>query len=326
MKKNIRKFSNIFFYKKNKIKLIYLLRKENMLKRIFLWMAMNVGIMIAIWIIISILQIFFWFSLDLNWNNYISIFIYSLIVWFTWSFISLALSRYMAKKAYKIELINSSNLNDYGLKENKIFELIEKLANENWIEMPEVWIYTSNDPNAFATWMTKNRSLIAFSTGLLHYMNDNEIEGVIAHEMSHILNWDMVTMTLLQWVLNTFIVFFARIVSNLISQRLNEGLSTIAYFVINIILQILFWIIASLILNKFSRYREFRADAWSANLVWKEKIISWLEVLKKIQNLSTEENWKFAIMKISNKASNWFMKIFSTHPDLDLRIDALRKL
>jgi heat shock protein HtpX len=192
--------------------------------------------------------------------------------------------------------------------------------------MPEVWIYNDEEPNAFATWMTKNNSLVAVSTWLLESMENDAIEWVIWHEMSHIINWDMVTMTLLQWILNTFVIFFARIVSNIISNALDEKLSRLAYFTINIILQIVFWLLASLIAMKFSRNREFKADAGSAIFVWKEKMIAWLKALKNAQMITSYDKSNLATMKISNKKRTWIFSLLSSHPDLDTRINALEKL
>jgi heat shock protein HtpX len=186
--------------------------------------------------------------------------------------------------------------------------------------MPEVWIYSDTDPNAFATWATKNSSLVAVSTGLLTAMNKNEIEWVIGHEMSHILNWDMVTMTLLQWVLNTFVIFLSRVIWNLISQAVDEKFSILAYYLSIILLEILFWILASLVVMWFSRHREYKADEWSAKFVWKEKMIAWLRSLQKMQNLASDDKGSFASMKISTKQKWWIMKYFASHPDLESRI------
>lgn len=144
--------------------------------------------------------------------------------------------------------------------------------------------------------------------------------------MAHVLNWDMVTMTLLQWVLNTFVIFFARIVANIVSNFVDEDLSWIVYFVTSILFQIVFWVLASLITMKFSRYREFKADAWSAHYVWKSNMIAWLEALKSMQSIASDDNSKLATMKISTKTKWWLMALFSSHPDLDDRINALKNL
>jgi heat shock protein HtpX len=192
--------------------------------------------------------------------------------------------------------------------------------------MPELGIYQSNEPNAFATWASKNSSIVAVSTWLLDIMDEWAIQWVVAHEMAHILNWDMVTMTLLQWILNTFVVFFARIVANFIASRSDEGLSWIAYMWVYILLEIIFWLLATPIAMAFSRHREYRADAWSAHFVWKEKMIAWLEALKRMQTMAPSDGDNLATMKISTKWKGWLLSLYSSHPDLDDRIKALEEL
>lgn len=297
-----------------------------MFKRILLFLLMNIAVIALITIVFAVLERFFGIRLDLYGFNYISIWIYSAIIWFSWAFISLFLSKWMAKKAYWITIIDQSEVYNLSDKQKLVWDVVKELSERNNINMPEVGIYESPEPNAFATWASKNNSLVAVSTGLLEIMDKNAIEWVIGHEMAHILNWDMVTMTLLQWVLNTFVVFLARIITNLIASRFNEWLSTIVYFLIDILLQILFWLFASLIAMKFSRYREFRADEWSARFLWKEKMIAWLQALKRMQNLAPKDEWTFATMQISTRTKWWIMSLFSSHPDLDDRIKALEDL
>lgn len=297
-----------------------------MLKRIILWFWMNIAVIIVLTVVFSILEHYFGLKLDLYWTNYISILIYAAIIWFTWSFISLAISKWMAKKAYNITIITQDDYLNLDSKQKLVWDTVKNLSERNHINMPEVWIYSSNDPNAFATGMTKNSSLVAVSTWLLSAMDNWAIEWVVWHEMAHILNGDMVTMTLLQWVLNTFVVFFARIVANLISNSVDEKLSPLVYMLVNILLQILFGILASLVAMKFSRYREFRADEWSARFLGKEKMIAWLEALKKMQSIASSDDSKLATMKISTKWKSGFMAMFSSHPDLDDRINALKAM
>jgi heat shock protein HtpX len=192
--------------------------------------------------------------------------------------------------------------------------------------MPEVWIYQSVEPNAFATWATKNSSIVAVSTGLLDIMDEKAIQWVVAHEMAHILNWDMVTMTLLQWVLNTFVVFFARVVANIIASRSDEWMSWLAYMWVYVLLEIVFWLLATPILMAFSRHREYRADAWSAWFVWKEKMIAWLEALRRMQDLAPSDWDNLSTMKISTKPKWGIAALYSSHPTLDDRIKALEEL
>lgn len=297
-----------------------------MLRRVMLFMAMNIAVIILITVIFAVLEHFFGISLDLYGQNYVSIWIYSAIIWFSGAFISLAIARWSAKRAYWIVPITIDQVHSLNEKQKIVWDTVSDLASRNNIDMPEVWIYQSNEPNAFATWATKNSSLVAVSTGLLDTMDKWAIEGVVAHEMAHILNGDMVTMTLLQWVLNTFVVFFARIVSNIIASRLDEWLSWFAYMWVNILLQMVFWLLATPIAMKFSRYREFRADEGSARFVGKDKMIAWLEALKRMQSMASDDNSKLATMKVSTKSRWGLMSLFSSHPDLDDRIKALEEL
>lgn len=291
-----------------------------------LWLAMNAAIMIVLTIVFAILEHFFGITLDLYGTNYTSILIFSVVIWFWGSFFSLAISKWMAKRAYKIVIVTQEDYDWLNVKQKVVWDTIQDLSERNNIKMPEVWIYVSDEPNAFATWMSKNSSLVAVSTGLLSVMDKWAIEWVVWHEMAHILNGDMVTMTLLQWVLNTFVIFFARIISNIIADRVWEWMSWISYYLVNIFLQMVFWVLASLIAMKFSRYREFRADAGSAKFLWKEKMIAWLVALKKMQSIASAEDSKLAVMKISTKWRRGMWALFSSHPDLDDRINALKEM
>lgn len=292
-----------------------------MFKRIFLFLLTNIAVIAVITIMIAILENVLWIKISGYWTDYVSIWIYALIVWFSWSFISLFLSKWMAKRAYNIVLVE--NISQAQDKMRVVFEVVSNLADRNHIKMPEVWYYESTDPNAFATWATKNSSMLAVSTGLLELMNKDEIEWVIWHEMAHILNWDMVTMTLLQWVLNTFVVFLSRILANIFDNVTDGKFWNLWYFLVNIILQIVLWILASLIAMAFSRHREFRADEGSATFVWKQKMIAWLRALQKMQSMASGDNVALATMKISTKKSSWIMMLFSSHPDLEDRIKNL---
>ncbi len=291
-----------------------------MFKRIFLFLLTNIAVLAVITIVIAILENVFWIQISGYSTSYVSILIYAAIVWFTWSFISLLISKWVAKRAYNVVLITSENLNKLDEKERHVYDIVQRIADNNHIKIPEVWVYEDSDPNAFATWATKNSSLVAVSTGLLELMNKDEIEWVIAHEMAHILNGDMVTMTLLQWVVNTFVVFLSRILANIFDNVTDGKFGALWYFLVNIILQILLWILASLITMAFSRYREYRADEGSAKFVWKEKMIAWLRALQKMQNLASPDSSELATMKISTKSKGGFLQYFSSHPDLADRI------
>ncbi|MGE4443396.1 MAG: protease HtpX [Candidatus Altimarinota bacterium] len=294
-----------------------------MFKRIFLFLLTNIAVLAVITIVIAILENVFGIQISGYSTSYVSILIYAAIVGFTGSFISLLISKWVAKRAYNVVLITSENLNKLDEKERHVYDIVQRIADNNHIKIPEVGIYEDRDPNAFATGATKNSSLVAVSTGLLELMNKDEIEGVIAHEMAHILNGDMVTMTLLQGVVNTFVVFLSRILANIFDNVTDGKFGALGYFLVNLILQILLGILASLITMAFSRYREYRADEGSATFVGKEKMIAGLRALQKMQNLASSDSSELATMKISTKSKGGFLQYFSSHPDLEDRIKNL---
>ena len=297
----------------------------NFFKRIFLFLATNIAIILVITAIIFVLERYFGFHISSSVSNgYGGLFVFALIFGFVGSFISLAISRWMAKRAYDIQLISETRLMDYDSKTQMVYTTVSTIAKQNGIDMPEVGVYESADPNAFATGPSKNKSLVAVSTGLLESMTAPEIEGVIAHEMSHILNGDMVTMTLLQGVLNTFVIFFARIIGSIIDKTVfkNEEGNGWGYFITVIVLEIILGILASLVLMAFSRYREYRADEGSSRLVGKDKMILALKRLQYIvTNKEIVDDGKLATFKIHSEKG--FMTLFMSHPDLGDRIKNL---
>ncbi len=303
-----------------------------MFKRVFLFLITNLAIIVVLSLVIMIVENIFGIKVtSYVWWGYLGLFIFALIFGFGWSFISLAISKWMAKRAYWVKVISINDYYDLNSKQKIVFDVVKDLAQRNNIYMPEVGFYNSKDPNAFATWASKNSSLVAVSSGLLELMDKDAIEWVIGHEMAHILNWDMVTMTLLQWVLNTFVIFISRVLAWIVDNFLNgdreqSWWNSWAYMWLSILFEIVFWILASMITMWFSRHREFRADAWSAQFVWKNKMIAWLEALKRMQKYASSDNSELATMKISTKWKHWLMALFSSHPDLDDRINALREL
>lgn len=296
-----------------------------MFKRIALFMFTNIAVLAVLTIFTYILA---YFGFDIYaYGDYTYLAVISVVIWFTGSFISLAISRWIAKSTYGIVPVKKEDYYDLTEKQKVVYSLVEDLASRNNIKMPEVGFYNSSEPNAFATWATKNRSLVAVSSWLLDMMDKEAIEWVVGHEMAHILNGDMITMTLLQWVINTFVIFIAKVVANIASNFVREEISWIVRFAVDILLQISLWFLASAITMAFSRHREFKADAWSANFVWKQKMIAWLKALQNMQNkMNEKESPRFATMQISTKKKSWFMKYFSSHPDLEDRIQALENL
>lgn len=291
-----------------------------MLKRIMMFILMNIAIMVLLTITFTVLESIF--GITLTGNSYLLVF--AGIIWFWGSFISLALSKWMAKKAYKIQILNIDNVSTLTRKQRVVWDTVNDLAERNHIKTPEIGIYMDSEANAFATGSSKNNSLVAVSSWLLEVMDEKAIEGVVAHEMAHVLNGDMVTMALLQWVLNTFVIFLSRTIANIVSNFLDEEMSWIAHLAVVIVLEILFWLLASIVLMAFSRHREFRADHGAAVFVWKDKMIAWLQALKNMKALSHEDKTSFAAMKISSHKRWGIMSLFASHPSLDDRISALQ--
>lgn len=285
---------------------------------------MNAAILIIANLFLYILSLFW---VNVNYASYGWLFIFCLVASFVGSTISLFISKWLAKTTYWVRVVTQADYNSLSEKEKLVFDVVKDLSERNHIKMPEVGIYQSDEPNAFATWATKNSSLVAVSSGLLDSMSKEAIEWVVWHEMAHVLNGDMVTMTILQWILDTFVMFFAKVIARIVSNFVDEQYATWVRILLDIVLQIIFWILASFIAMWFSRYREYKADAGSAYYVGKEKMIAWLQALKDMQNKMHEADPKYASMQISAPNSKWlFSRLLSSHPELDDRIKALEDL
>ena len=281
------------------------------MKRIFLFIATNMAVMIVIGIILSVLGI------SGNPNNLMGLLAFSAVVGFTGSIMSLMMSKWMAKKstgAYVIEQPRNET-------EAWLLNTVDNQARQLGLKRPEVAIYDAPEENAFATGPSKNNSLVAVSTGLLHGMTREEVEAVLAHEMSHVANGDMVTLTLIQGVVNTFVVFLSRLVANMVAGNSDEEEgSSMAYFVVSMVLQVLFGFLASFIVMWFSRQREYRADAGAAKLVGAPKMVAALQRLK-----GNGESTLPREMNAMGIAGGEKDSLLSTHPTLDNRIAALQK-
>ncbi len=293
-------------------------------KRIFWFLAINLAIIILITTIVSV------FGLDTryltpNGLNLQALAVFSLLWGMAGSFISLLLSKWLAKKMFKIQLIDTPK----NHAEARLVEVISNLSQQNGLKMPEVGIYASADMNAFATGPSRNKSLVAVSTGLLENMTDEEVDGVLGHEMSHIANGDMVTMTLIQGVMNAFVIFAARVaaygVQMLLKGKDDSGsINRLSYFLTSIVFEILFGMIAMVVIFAFSRHREYRADAGSAKTVGRGKMLAALKKLQSSVPTKTPTNQKsFATMQINGGKS--FARFFSTHPSLENRIKRLER-
>jgi heat shock protein HtpX len=278
-----------------------------MAKRIVLFLLTNLAIIATLSIILAFLGVRPGGGLE-------SLAVFSLVWGMGGSFISLQLSRWMAKRATGLQLIDGRT----GQQElDWIYNTVERLTRQANLPMPEVGVYTSAEVNAFATGPSKSRSLVAVSSGLLRSMRPNEVEGVLAHEVAHIANGDMVTMTLLQGIINAFVIFFARVIASMMS-RSDERPSYLVIFALEIGLGIL----GSMITAWFSRAREFRADRGGAHLAGRENMVGALQRLMANREMVDTSHQALATMKI-NGTRGW-MVFFSTHPPLEQRIAALQ--
>ncbi len=292
-----------------------------MLKTVLYFVLTNVAVVAVLMTITSVFGIEPYISeYGLNLT---SLAIYAAIIGFTGSFISLFLSKWMAKWMMKVEIIVQPGT----VVESKLIETVSRLAQQGGLKMPEVGIYQSNEVNAFATGWSKNNSLVAVSSGLLHEMSDDEVEGVLAHEMAHVSNGDMVTMTLIQGVVNTFVIFAARCAAygvQIAMGKDKEEIGGLAYWITSIVFEIVFGFLASFIVFYFSRKREFAADFGGASFVGKQKMIAALRRLQELTDRIDSSQKEMATMKISDKPGS-FMALLSTHPKLEDRIEALQK-
>lgn len=291
------------------------------MKRILLFIATNLAILVVLSITLRILGVDRVLDAESGGLNYNSLLVFSAVIGFGGSLISLAMSKWSAKHMTGAVVIDIPS----NAAEGWLVETVRRQAKASGIGMPEVAIYDSPDVNAFATGMSRNNALVAVSTGLLQKMEQDEIEAVLAHEVSHIANGDMVTLTLIQGVVNTFVIFLSRIIGHAVDRIIfkTEEEHGPAYLITSIIAQIVLGILASIIVMWFSRQREFRADAGSAKLVGRNKMIAALERLKQQYEPSHLPD-KMAAFGISGKQSQ-IGRLFMSHPPLEERIAALRQ-
>lgn len=237
------------------------------------------------------------------------------------AFISLALSKWMAKRSMRVQIIESPSTQQ----ERWLLQTVERQAQRAGIGMPEVGIFPSDVVNAFATGMKRNNALVAVSSGLLRKMTQDEAEAVLAHEVAHVANGDMVTMGLLQGVLNTFVIFLSRIIGHVVDRVVfkNKRGFGIGYFVVSIVAQIVLSILATIVVMWFSRWREYRADAGGANLAGRQKMIAALQRLQ--QNQAEDLPGELAAFGINGGRPSGLRALFMSHPPLEDRIAALQK-
>ena len=286
--------------------------------RILLFMATNVAIMIAVTVIFNLLGLKSTLDaqgVDLNLD---ALLVMSAVIGMTGSVISLFMSKWSAKNAMGVHVIDQPQ----NQTEQWLLNIVSRQAQQAGIGMPEVGIFQAPEPNAFATGANRNSALVAVSTGLLQSMNADEVEAVVGHEISHVANGDMVTMALMQGVVNTFVYFFATIIGHVVDRvvfKTERGYGP-AYYVTQMVAQIALSILASMLVMWFSRYREFRADAGGANLAGRQKMISALQALQRSHEPSQLPG-ELAAFGINGGG---VQRLFMSHPPLEERIEALK--
>jgi heat shock protein HtpX len=289
------------------------------MKRIFLFVVTNLAVLLVLSIVARVTGLDVW--LALHGQSYGGLLVFAALFGFGGAFISLALSKTMAKHAMGVQVINPQTGDPT---ERWLLSVVEQHARAVGVGMPEVGVFQSPDPNAFATGASRNSALVAVSTGLLQRMGRQEVEAVLGHEMTHVANGDMVTLTLLQGILNTFVIFLSRVIGGLID-RSENGRGGIGYFVTVLVLQLVLGILASIIVAWFSRRREFRADRGGAQLAGKPNMIGALEDLKRVHEpLPSQQFAAFGIAE--GPVTGGLKRLFMSHPPLDERIAALQAL
>jgi len=291
------------------------------MKRIALFLLTNMAILVVLSIVLSLLGVDSLLAdngvdLDLQ-----ALLIFSAVIGMTGSFISLAMSKWSAKRMTGAKVI----LQPENKTQQWLLDTVTRQAAQAGIQVPEVAIYESPDVNAFATGMSRNSALVAVSSGLIENMKMDEAEAVLAHEVSHVANGDMVTLALIQGVVNTFVIFASRVVGHVIDRVVlkNERGHGIGFFISSMIAQVVFGILASAIVMYFSRLREFKADAGAAELAGSEKMVAALQRLQMIHQPSSLPE-QMAAFGINGGMAEGLKKLFMSHPPLEERIAALR--
>ncbi len=287
-----------------------------MAKRILLFVVTNLAIMVMLNIVLTVLGVTGYIQPG-GGVDYTTLMVFCFVWGMGGAFISLLMSRAIAKWSMGVQLIKGATGNADA---DWLYRTVARLAQQAQLPMPEVGIYESPEVNAFATGPSRSRSLVAVSSGLLRGMRPEEVEGVLAHELAHIQNGDMVTMTLIQGVVNAFVMFLARIIAAIVRQTADERYAYLLAFIVTIALDILFGLLGMMVVAWFSRAREFRADAGGGRLAGRGNMIAALRRLQTTQQLVDTSEPALATLKISGKQ---LMGLISTHPPLEARIRAL---
>ncbi len=291
------------------------------MKRIFLFLVTNIAIMVVLSITLRILGVDSLLAQNGSDLNINALVIFSGVFGFGGAFISLAISKWMAKRMTGAVVIDNPSNNI----EKWLMETVEKQSKIVGIKMPEVAIFPSKQMNAFATGASKNSALVAVSQGLLESMNKSEVEAVVGHEMSHVANGDMVTLTLIQGVVNTFVIFFSRVIGHIVDRVIlkNQRGYGIGYFLTTLFAQVILSILASVVVMYFSRKREFIADTGGADLAGHQNMISALKRLAQKEPEPLPE--QLAAFGIGEKPKSGLAHLWASHPPLEDRIKALEE-
>ncbi|MFO7706123.1 MAG: protease HtpX [Halopseudomonas sp.] len=290
--------------------------------RIFLFLATNLAVVLVASITLSLLGVGSIHD-GQGGMNLQALLIFCAVIGFAGSFISLLMSKWMAKRTTGARIIETPA----NRQEQWLVDTVAQLAKQANIGMPEVAIFPSRAPNAFATGWNKNAALVAVSDGMLQRFSPNEVKAVMAHEIGHVANGDMVTLSLIQGVVNTFVMFFARIIGNFVDRAVFKNESSgpgIGYFIATIFAELVLGILASIIVMWFSRQREFRADAAAAQLAGSANMIAALEHLQAEQGIPVEMPGEMIAFGINGSLKNGLAGLLMTHPPLEQRIAALR--
>ena len=291
------------------------------MKRIFLFLITNAAVLVVLSVSMQLLGVDRMLAEQQGGLNVTGLLIMAAVIGMGGSLISLAMSKWAAKRGTGARVIEQPSTRT----EQWLLQTVARQAQAARIGMPEVAIYDAPEVNAFATGMNRNNALVAVSSGLLNAMNEDEAEAVLAHEVSHVANGDMVTLTLIQGVVNTFVIVLSRVVGHLVDRvvfRVERGYGP-GYFVTVIIAQIVLSILASIVVMAFSRWREFRADAGGAELAGRHKMIAALEALQRGHGESSLPS-EMAAFGIAGKGMGGFARLFLSHPPLEERIAALK--
>jgi heat shock protein HtpX len=294
---------------------------EATMLRIVLFLATNIAVVFVASITLSLLGVGSYLDSSGSGINLGNLLAFCLVFGMVGSIVSLLISKWMAQRSMGVQIID----NPHNSGEQWLVSTVKELADKAGIGMPEVGIFESSAPNAFATGWNRNNALVAVSTGLLQRMEKEEVKAVLGHEIGHVANGDMITLALIQGVVNAFVMFFARIIGNFVDRTVfkNENGPGIAFFVTTIIAEIVLGILASTIVAWFSRRREFRADQAGAELVSPQAMAAALMRLKETYEQPSELNGELVAFGIRGEGK--LSALFSTHPPLDARINALRE-